>query len=1011
MSASTTLRSLASPAWLRKALALASVLFLVACVPGGNEKPNEDGDGCKEEEDHHGNGHDKNSGNPGHDKDDDEDDDHKSKGKKKCGNTSTTTSTSTSTTTTTTTTTSTTTAVYTFPDLPGRVCTVDNFQQGSGEQVIKKVDILFVMDHSGSMKDDWERVAINVQSLVRELPADTNVRYAVLLADVGAWKGKLYAPAGFTPVLDNQKLSVKQISDLLFKMFNSGMTVSDAGTGEAGFYSLYHATTTGAAANQKLGFFRPDAALSVIFMSDEQDLGFPFPAVQAPGLPPRCDASTEDKIKKDYYDKSGISLDVTFNAVKKLKGDMPVKTHAFINITKEDLFTYNDKNAKCLYDSLGYGYYEMVDKTKGVLFSIKADKAEGLARCGRVIKDSLGIQHEFALSKTADKVDPATILSTVDNTLVKHDYRVASNSVFLENAGVANSKIAVRHCEPDGRVNWNITAFAGTPAQTSVGLSWVTAEYATAGKILFGTNANNLNGEVAGNSGTNHSVTVSGLTPNTVYFFKAVSWDEFGQVKTSNEVLSFRTLPDWSIAGFTGQAARTSASLQWATSEYATKGKVFYGTDPGALGAQTAETAVSTGHNVSISGLSPDTVYYFQAMSSDEFGLEKHSGVISIRTQADWGIIGFAGRPTRTTVNLSWSTPDQVATGKVLYGTSAGNLAQQVAHVGAGTAHSVTLTGLTPSTDYFFKAVSQDGQGGEKVSNVILVRTVDDWSVTGFAGQSTQSAVAVTWTTPGYSTSGRVFWGASDSSLTNVVTDSIQGSSHGATISGLNPDTLYYVQASSIDGEGVEKRSGVVAIRTQQIPLPEWSISNFAGTSTLNSATLTWNTPQYATTRKVLWGDSLTSVGTEVIGAGSGTSHSVTVNGLQPDKLYYFVAVSGDDRGQEKSSDVIAIRTMKDDVVVPPSNWVITGFDGTTTPNQANLIWQTPGAQSTATIKVGLTADDLTYMTVNVTTAQETHIVGVPGLDANTQYFFQVIASDSAGRTVESVIIAKKTKN
>jgi len=202
-----------------------------------------------------------------------------------------------------------------------------------------------------------------------------------------------------------------------------------------------------------------------------------------------------------------------------------------------------------------------------------------------------------------------------------------------------------------------------------------------------------------------------------------------------------------------------------------------------------------------------------------------------------------------------------------------------------------------------------------------------------------------------------------------------------------------------------------VAIRTQQIPLPTWSITNFTGNSTKNSISLTWNTEQYSTSGKIIWGDSLTSLGAEVSSGTVGTSHSITVNGLSPDTLYYFVAVSADDRGQEKNSDVIAIRTMKDDVVIPPSNWNIVSFDGTTTSSQANLIWQTPGAQTTATIKVGLSAGDLTYMTVNVTAAQETHIVGVNGLDPNTQYFFQVIASDSAGRTVESVIIGKKTKN
>jgi hypothetical protein len=768
--------------------------------------------------------------------------------------------------------------------------------------------------------------------------------------------------------------------------------------------------TTNASANQKLGFFRADAALSVIFMSDEHEIGYPFPDPQAPGLPPRCDAKFEDGIKKDYYDKKGINLDLTFNAVKALKGDRPVKTHAFVNITKDDLFKRNSKNASCLYDSLGYGYFEMVAKTKGVLFSIQDNKVDGLARCGKVIRESLEIVHDFTLSKTADKVDPATIMAAVDAALVSYTYNASNNSVHLDNAGEANSNIEIRHCEPAGQVEWTLAGFTGTPAQHSVGLSWKTAEYATSGKILWGTDANSLSNTVnEAGVNTNHSVTVDGLDSNTVYYFKAVSTDDSGRVKSS-DVLSFRTLPDWTIAGFSGQTARTSASLSWQTADYPTKGFIVWGMDPSALSNQSAETPVTNDHQLDITGLTPDTVYFFQAVSRDELGLEKRSNVISLRTQSDWGVAGFAGVATRTTVALSWATADEVTSGKVLWGTSANALSHQVNEGASGNDHSVTVTGLTPDTDYYFQAVSKDSQNNEKRSLVIMVHTAADWVIAGFAGTSTQTEVVLGWTTAGYSTDGKVFWGTTDTNLNNVQADSVVGEAHGATVTGLNPDTVYYFQAASVDSDGIEKRSEVVAIRTQQIPLPTWEIGNFSGTSTINSATLTWDTSQYATSGKILWGTDANNLSNAVNEVGTGTSHSVTVNGLASDTLYYFQAVSTDDLGQVKSSSVITVRTMIDPVQNPPANWVIVSFDGTTTTTQANLIWQTPGAQTKATIKVGLAADDLTLMSVAVDNFAETHLVAIPGLTPDTVYYFQVIAADSNGRTVESAVITKRTK-
>jgi hypothetical protein len=690
---------------------------------------------------------------------------------------------------------------------------------------------------------------------------------------------------------------------------------------------------------------------------------------------------------------------------------MPVKTHAIVNITAQDLFMRNPKNASCLYDSLGYGYFEMVAKTKGVLFSIQANKAFGLARCGQAIKDSLVIQHDFPLSKPAGKVDPGTIASKVDSALVPFTYQAAQNSVHLDNAGQANSVIEISYCEPVTRISWALTGFTGTPSQTSVGLRWLTAEYATSGKVLWGTSANDLVNEVdeAGKA-TSHAVTVSGLTPNTVYYFQAVSSDEFGQVKSS-DVLSFRTQPDWSITAVSSQAARTTAGIRWSTAEYATKGHVQWGFSATALNSQSPDGSVANDHQVALSGLAPNTTHYFKCVSSDEFGLVKSSDVFSFTTQPDWGITGFAGQGTRATVALEWDTSDQATVGQVLWGTSAASLTNLV-NEGAAAAnhHAVLVTGLSADTDYYFQAVATDGDGQQKSSNVVLVHTAVDWNITGFAGSSTQTSVSVGWATPGYDTNGRVFWGATETSLTNVVADTVTSQSHSASVSGLNADTIYYFQAASTDSDGIEKRSEVVAIRTQPVPLPTWDITGFAGTATKDTATLTWNTSQYSTSGKILWGSSPTAITNEVPEGGAGTAHSVAVNGLTPDTIYYFQAVSTDDRGQVKSSDVIPVRTMADVVVIPPVSWVISGFDGTSTSTVVNLIWQTTGAQTKATVNVGLSPDDLTLESVAVDNYAESHVIAVSGLTPDTPYYFQVVASDNAGHTVVSAVITKRTK-
>ncbi len=986
-----------------QAVLLLSSFVLAACKPGDGTNSDDD---CNDRGKSSLSSSSSKGGDKGKDDKDDKDKDGKDKDKKKCdrddddnggGDTGGT---------------PTNPPMFTFPSYPNRVCTIDKFKQNSQQEQVKKVDILFVMDHSGSMRDDWERVANNIRHMVKELPADLDIHYSVLLGSASSHKGKLFAGQGVPVVISNKSNSVNKVASYLQRTFAHGMQVNDSvAYGEAPFLSLYHAVTTHAQANQKLGFFRPDAALSVIFMSDEHEVGFPFPDPQAPGLPPRCDAALEDAVKREHYDKAGINLDLVFNATKALKGDMPILTSSFVNLTKDDLFRRNSKNAKCLYDTLGYGYFEMVAKTKGVLFSIQADKAEGMSRCGKVLRERLALMKEFPLSKPADKVDPATIIAAVDGSKVSHEYRVANNVVFIENSGVYGSQIEIQHCEPIARQEWTIQGFTGQASQYAASLNWRTPEYATDGKVVYGLSANNLNNEVLGAAAaTDHVVTVNGLNPNTVYYFQAVNKDDYGVEKRSS-VISLRTQPDWSITGAAGEPSRNTVNVRWNTAEYPTVGKVFYGTSADSLTNETAETAASTSHGVLVSGLNPNTNYFFQCVSKDEYGLEKKSPVFSVQTLAEWGIVGLKGEAGKTSVVLDWQTPGYNTNGKIQWGLSANSLTNEVVSGVLSENHSVTVSGLQPNTTYYFRAVNSDDQGLTKSSNVIAVKTLVDWNLTGFNGNSTQTSVSVQWNTLEYVTSGKVLWGSTAETLSNQVITNGPTMNHTATITGLAADTLYYFQAVSSDEFGNVKASSVVAIKTQAIPKPVWEMTDFTGSADKTMVSVGWKTTAYATTGKVLWGTSDTALVNEVSENAAYTNHALIVSGLTPDTLYYFQAVSVDDFGQEQRTAVIAVRTLADNPTDPEPipNWDIVGFDVGTQVNTADVIWRTPGAQTKATIRFGTDAANLNQ-SVEVTDFAETHLVNVGGLTESTNYYFQVVAVDRNGRTVQSTIVMKRTK-
>jgi len=575
------------------------------------------------------------------------------------------------------------------PNLPGpskplgqdRACTTDHFTQKGGVQG-RKLDVLFVMDTTSRINHRWHEVAEHLHHFTDHLDG-VDIRFAVILAHVDEQEGRLWAPDGEPKVLDIRRMGVEEISRHLGNTFwQAGSRFDDRGIGEAAFYSLNKLVTKHADETKRLGFLRPDAALTVLFQSDEQEIGSPSPHHPPHGVHERCDAYYPPTIKKEFYDDTGVNRDSTFAALKALKGEMPVSMNAFVNVDEEDMDHYlpvfqSPNGHPCVYASPGYGYFEMVAKTGGLLRSVHEDTERSLDRLGRATHDGIELQHDFALTHPAKEVDPNTIQSQVDGGVAPHQYTAATDSVHLPFAGHLGSKIDITYCQPQTQAGWTISGFAGHATQTTASLTWQTTALSTSGKILWGTSPGSLTQTVADpNVTTNHSVTVPGLSPATTYYFQAVSNDDFGTEKRS-AVIALTTqptaLPGWAISDLAGTSTQTTVALAFNTSAYATTGKILWGTSADNLSQATApdSTAVKA-HKFTVSGLTANTTYYFQAVASDDRGQTQQSAVIAITTQPlplpVWSITGFAGTSTQTSVTLNFATAAYATTGKVLWG-------------------------------------------------------------------------------------------------------------------------------------------------------------------------------------------------------------------------------------------------------------------------------------------------------------------------------------------------------
>ncbi len=163
-----------------------------------------------------------------------------------------------------------------------------------------------------------------------------------------------------------------------------------------------------------------------------------------------------------------------------------------------------------------------------------------------------------------------------------------------------------------------------------------------------------------------------------------------------------------------GNATRNAAMISWATDEPANT-QVEYGVTT-AYGSQTTlNTSMVTSHSQGVSGLNPSTTYNYRVKSRDSAGNLGVSSNFTFTTAAAPDstpptISGVtSSNVTSSSARITWST-DEAADSQVQYGTSAFGTSTPL-DASLVTSHSMTLSGLSPATTYYFRVLSKDASG------------------------------------------------------------------------------------------------------------------------------------------------------------------------------------------------------------------------------------------------------------------------------------------------------------
>jgi len=281
----------------------------------------------------------------------------------------------------------------------------------------------------------------------------------------------------------------------------------------------------------------------------------------------------------------------------------------------------------------------------------------------------------------------------------------------------------------------------------------------------------------------------------------------------------------------------------------------------------------------------------------------------------------------------------------------------------------------------------------------------------------TDNTATITWNTDEPST-GIVRYGTESAAWTGYpleIAGTSLAMSHSITIEGLVDNTTYYLQAGSVDaaGNGPDQNPGdtnpsaeITFTTGSDAPVISGLVTALAA-ETL--ARITWTTDEpsdsmicYSTTSGLNWNHpSMAAVSDPAMT----TSHSITIEGLDTEQTYYYLAGSTDaaGNGPEQNSNATNPTTERSFTTTYNAP-VITGLGvNSYTETTATITWTTNEA-SDSVIQYSTTSSNWTgYTFTESDTAMVTsHSITLTNLAEDTRYYYRAGSTDSSGSGPEN---------
>lgn len=391
----------------------------------------------------------------------------------------------------------------------------------------------------------------------------------------------------------------------------------------------------------------------------------------------------------------------------------------------------------------------------------------------------------------------------------------------------------------------------------------------------------------------NPIMTINSLLPNTYYTAIFEAKDRSGNIATSMRYLyTYALVPSISVSNL----SETSADISFSEGNpQGTRYTIYANDNP------VTSWIEPVNGRITVDGLSPNTLYHFQAKAINGDGLETALSASASKTTLSGAPVNVAFDLSQTEIAITWDAID----GALGY-----DIELDGSIITSGlTSNTYTCTGLGTDTGHRIRIRTTNATGTGSWSGYYDARTLPypPETPTGFQAIDIANrflTLAWDWVVgaAGYQIE------VNGSPIVNV--DGTTASQY--TFENINPDTEYTYRLAATNRGGPSPWSEAVSVRT--LPDPPAVPGNLRATATITTVTFTWNAAAWAESYRIM---------VDGVILDNGNSTAFTHEGLNPVSRHTY-KVKAINRGFESDwSEEIQITTLPEKPVTP-SNILMT---------------------------------------------------------------------------------------